>query len=42
LYGRGLVKLKKNQRAEGDKDLAEAVKIAPSVVDGYKRMGLSP
>jgi tetratricopeptide (TPR) repeat protein len=41
-YGRGLVKLKKNQRGEGDKDLAEAVKIAPSVVDGYKRMGLSP
>jgi tetratricopeptide (TPR) repeat protein/predicted aspartyl protease len=42
LYGRGLVKLKKNQRGEGDKDMAEAVKIAPSVVDGYKRMGLSP
>ena len=42
LYGRGLVKLKKNQRAEGDKDVAEAVKIAPNVVDGYKRIGLSP
>ncbi|HEV7358581.1 MAG TPA: aspartyl protease family protein [Steroidobacteraceae bacterium] len=42
LYGRGLVKLKKNQRAEGDNDMAEAVKIAPNVVDGYKRMGLSP
>jgi tetratricopeptide (TPR) repeat protein len=42
LYGRGLVKLKKNQRGEGDQDMAEAVKIAPSVVDGYKRMGLSP
>ena len=42
LYGRGLARLKKNQRGEGDKDLAEAVKISPSVVDGYKRMGLSP
>jgi tetratricopeptide (TPR) repeat protein/predicted aspartyl protease len=42
LYGRGLVKLKKNQPAEGDNDMAEAVKIAPNVVDGYKRMGLSP
>jgi tetratricopeptide (TPR) repeat protein len=42
LYGRGLVKLKKNQRGEGDKDVAEAVKIAPNVVDGYKRIGLSP
>ena len=42
LYGRGLAKLKKNHPAEGDKDMAEAAKIAPNVVDGYKRMGLSP
>ena len=42
LYGRGLARLKKNQRGEGDKDLAQAVEIAPNVADGYKRMGLSP
>jgi tetratricopeptide (TPR) repeat protein/predicted aspartyl protease len=42
LYGRGLVELKKNQRGAGDQDMAEAAKIAPSVVDGYKRMGLGP
>jgi tetratricopeptide (TPR) repeat protein/predicted aspartyl protease len=42
LYGRGLAKLKKNQRTEGDQDIADAVKVAPGVADGYKKMGLSP
>ena len=42
LYGRGLAKLKKNQRGEGDRDIADAVKIAPNVGGGYARMGLSP
>jgi tetratricopeptide (TPR) repeat protein/predicted aspartyl protease len=42
LYGRGLAKLKKNDRSGGEADIAEAVKIAPSVADAYKRMGLSP
>jgi tetratricopeptide (TPR) repeat protein/predicted aspartyl protease len=42
LYGRGLAKLKKNNRGEGEADIAEAVKIAPGVADAYKRMGLSP
>jgi len=42
LYGRGLAKMKKNNRSEGEADIAEAVKIAPGVADAYKRMGLSP
>jgi len=40
LYGRGLAKLKKNNRSEGEADIAEAVKIAPGVAGAYKRMGL--
>lgn len=42
LYGRGLAKLKKNDRSGGEADLAEAVSIAPAVAEAYKRMGLSP
>ncbi len=42
LYGRGLAKLKKNQRSEGEADIAQAVNIAPSVVDGYKRIDIAP
>ena len=40
LYGRGLAELKKNNRSEGEADIAEAVKIAPGVAAAYKRMGL--
>jgi tetratricopeptide (TPR) repeat protein/predicted aspartyl protease len=42
LYGRGLAKLKKNQRSEGEADIAQAVNIAPGVVDGYKRLDIAP
>jgi tetratricopeptide (TPR) repeat protein/predicted aspartyl protease len=42
LYGRGLAKLKKNHRSEGEADIAAAVSIAPGVADAYKKMGLSP
>jgi tetratricopeptide (TPR) repeat protein/predicted aspartyl protease len=42
LYGRGLAELKKNNRSEGEADIAEAVKTAPGVEDIYKKMGLSP
>ena len=41
-YGRGLAKLKKNQRAQGEADMAEAVKIAPRVADEYKKLDLVP
>ena len=40
LYGRGLAELKKNNRSEGEADIAEAVKISPGVAAAYKRMGL--
>jgi tetratricopeptide (TPR) repeat protein/predicted aspartyl protease len=42
LYGRGLAELKKNNRSEGEADIAQAVAIAPSVAEAYKKMGLSP
>jgi tetratricopeptide (TPR) repeat protein/predicted aspartyl protease len=42
LYGRGLAKLKKNDRSGGEADIAEAVSIAPGVADAYKNMGLIP
>ena len=41
-YGRGLAKLKKNQRAQGEADIAEALKIAPQVADEYKKLGFAP
>lgn len=42
LYGRGLAKLKKNQRAAGEADIAEAVKNGANVADEYKQIGLVP
>ncbi len=42
LYGRGLAKLKENDRSGGEADIAAAVSIAPGVAEGYKRMGLVP
>jgi tetratricopeptide (TPR) repeat protein/predicted aspartyl protease len=40
LYGRGLAKLKKNQRAAGEADIAEATKIDPNVAEAFKQIGL--
>ncbi len=42
LYGRGLAKLKKNDRGGGEADIAEAVAIAPGVAQIYEKMGLAP
>ena len=42
LYGRGLAELKKNNRSEGEANIAEAVKIAPGVAEAYKKMGIAP
>ncbi len=42
LYGRGLAKLKKNQRAAGEADVAEAIKIGPNVAGAYRQIGLVP
>jgi tetratricopeptide (TPR) repeat protein/predicted aspartyl protease len=42
LYGRGLAKLKINNRSEGEADIAEAVALAPGVAEAYKKMRLAP
>jgi len=42
LYGRGLAKLKKNDRSGGEADIAQAVSIAPGVAEAYRKMGLAP
>jgi tetratricopeptide (TPR) repeat protein/predicted aspartyl protease len=42
LYGRGVAKVRKNRAAEGETDMAEAVKIAPGVAAPFKARGLAP
>lgn len=42
LYGRGLAKLKKSDRSEGEADIAAAVAIGPGVAEMYRKMGLAP
>jgi tetratricopeptide (TPR) repeat protein/predicted aspartyl protease len=42
LYGRGLAKLKKNDRSAAEADMAQAVALAPGVAEGYQKMGLAP
>jgi predicted aspartyl protease/Flp pilus assembly protein TadD len=42
LYGRGVAKMRKNKTAEGETDIAEAVKIAPSIAVPFKVRGLAP
>jgi tetratricopeptide (TPR) repeat protein/predicted aspartyl protease len=42
LYGRGLAKLKRNQTAEGQADLAEAGKLRPKVAEWFAKHGISP
>ena len=42
LYGRGVAKIRKNKAAEGEADMAEAVKILPSVAAPFKARGLAP
>jgi tetratricopeptide (TPR) repeat protein/predicted aspartyl protease len=42
LYGRGVAKMRKNKTAEGETDLAEAVKIAPHIAAPFSARGLAP
>ena len=42
LYGRGVAKIRKNKTAEGEIDIAEAVKIAPNIGAPFSRRGLAP
>jgi tetratricopeptide (TPR) repeat protein len=42
LYGRGVAKIRKNKTAEGETDMAEAVKIAPNIAAPFSARGLAP
>jgi tetratricopeptide (TPR) repeat protein len=42
LYGRGVAKIRKNKTAEGETDMAEAVKIAPHIAAPFSARGLAP
>jgi tetratricopeptide (TPR) repeat protein/predicted aspartyl protease len=42
LYGRGVAKMRKNKAAEGEIDIAEAVKIAPNIGAPFSERGLAP
>ena len=42
LYGRGVAKIRKNKAAEGETDMAEAVKIAPHIAAPFSARGLAP
>lgn len=41
-YGRGVAKIREGKKAEGLTDIDEAAKIAPGIVDNYKKRGLAP
>jgi tetratricopeptide (TPR) repeat protein len=42
LYGRGLAKTKKGERAGGDADIGEAIKIVPKIAEAYVEIGITP
>ncbi|MEA3159882.1 MAG: hypothetical protein QOD95_1430 [Gammaproteobacteria bacterium] len=42
LYGRGVAKIRKNKTADGEIDIAEAVKIAPNIGAPFSKRGLAP
>ena len=42
LYGRGIDKLRKQEAADGDADIAQATAVWPRVVEEFKRRGIVP
>jgi tetratricopeptide (TPR) repeat protein/predicted aspartyl protease len=42
LYGRGIAKIRKNDRAAGEADIANAVKIAPKIAEQFEARGVTP
>jgi tetratricopeptide (TPR) repeat protein/predicted aspartyl protease len=42
LYGRGIAKLRKNKRSEGEADIAAAVKSTPQIADRFGKFGIVP
>jgi tetratricopeptide (TPR) repeat protein/predicted aspartyl protease len=42
LYGRGIAKIRKNKRSEGEADVAAAVKSAPKIAERFEKIGIVP
>jgi tetratricopeptide (TPR) repeat protein/predicted aspartyl protease len=42
LYGRGVAKIRKNNRAAGDADIANAVKLTPKISEHFRARGIVP
>ena len=42
LYSRGLAKIRTKQTAEGEAEMAQAVKMEPGVADQFNRLGITP
>jgi tetratricopeptide (TPR) repeat protein len=42
LYGRGIAKIRKNKRSEGEADIAAAAKMAPDIAERFQKIGLVP
>ena len=42
LYGRGVAKMRKGKTAEGEADMAEAIKMAPQIAVPFSTRGLGP
>jgi tetratricopeptide (TPR) repeat protein/predicted aspartyl protease len=42
LYGRGIAKIRKNRRSEGEADVAAAVKVVPDIAERFEKIGLVP
>lgn len=42
LYSRGLAKIRLKRNADGEADLAQALKIQPGVADQFNRLGIKP
>jgi tetratricopeptide (TPR) repeat protein len=42
LYSRGLAKIRAKKIAEGEADMAQALKMEPGVADQFNRLGITP
>ena len=42
LYGRGVAKIRNMKTAEGEADIAAAIKIAPNIEEQFKKRGIAP
>ena len=42
LYGRGIAKIRENNSAEGQADMAQAAAITPNIAEQFKKRGIAP